>query len=713
MSQVAQHGFAPRSVAYDGRAVTIDGRRTLIVGGSIHYPRSTPGMWPDLMRRAKEAGLNAIDTYVFWNLHERRRGVYDFSGRLDLVQFLTLAGQHGLNVVLRVGPYVCAETNYGGFPAWLRDVPGIQMRTDNEPFKAEVARWLSMLADLVRPLTAPQGGPVILAQVENEYGLVAKNYGDAGRRYLGWCAERARVMELGVPWVMCVGAAAGVLETINGFYAHEQLDRFFADHPDQPALWTEHWPGWYDLWGYPRSARKAADVAYATARFFAAGGAAVNYYMWHGGTNFGRDGMYLQATSYAFDAPLDEFGLETTKSRHLARLHHILREHADVLLHSPRPTPAPLGEQGRVYIIGGAAGTQGGARPLAFLCNDSPDARAAVSFDGAAHELAPRSVRIVRGGEVLFDTARVEPEIVVSRSMTPLDAKVLSPFEVWREPTPSDWPRPVRSRFVGEGPVEQLRLTRDETDYCWYTTWIDVPEEGGTKARVTIEGVADVIYLFVDGRLRAYRSALVEERGPTTGEAFHWSTTFRISPGDHELQLLCAAVGLVKGDWQIGQQNMADERKGVWGRVLWDGQALQGPWFMAPGLLGERYQLFGPAGELASWRPDPERFHNLPLCWFRTRFDGPHGAEPIAIDLTGMNKGMIWLNGHCVGRYWLAPATQRPPEWLAGAIQSGPPDHPTQRHYHLPAEWLAAKNTLVLFEELGGDPSTVQLCRWA
>src|SRR3954462_11493729 len=117
-SRMSQVGY---EVGYDSRAVTIDGRRTLLLGGSIHYPRSTPGMWPDLMRRAKEAGLNAIDTYVFWNLHERRRGVYDFSGRLDLVHFLTLAGRHGLNVILRVGPYVCAETNYGGFPAWLRD----------------------------------------------------------------------------------------------------------------------------------------------------------------------------------------------------------------------------------------------------------------------------------------------------------------------------------------------------------------------------------------------------------------------------------------------------------------------------------------------------------------------------------------------------------------------------------------------------------------
>jgi beta-galactosidase len=126
------------NVSYDHRAVTIDGERTLLLSGAIHYPRSTPGMWRSLMQHSQEAGLNAIETYVFWNLHERRRGVYDFSDRLDIRRFLDIAHELGLYVILRIGPYICAETNYGGLPAWLRDVPGIQMRTDNEPFLREM-----------------------------------------------------------------------------------------------------------------------------------------------------------------------------------------------------------------------------------------------------------------------------------------------------------------------------------------------------------------------------------------------------------------------------------------------------------------------------------------------------------------------------------------------------------------------------------------------
>ena len=134
------------TVGYDRRSITIDGRNELLISGAIHYPRSTPAMWPELFDQSRRAGLNTVETYVFWNLHERQRGTYDFSDRLDLPRFCRLAQAAGLHVILRIGPYICAETNYGGFPAWLRDVPGIRMRTDNAPFeragliKSEVMR---------------------------------------------------------------------------------------------------------------------------------------------------------------------------------------------------------------------------------------------------------------------------------------------------------------------------------------------------------------------------------------------------------------------------------------------------------------------------------------------------------------------------------------------------------------------------------------------
>ncbi|MCS6831641.1 MAG: beta-galactosidase, partial [bacterium] len=415
------------NIGYDHRAVTIDGKRTLLLSGAIHYPRSTPGMWRSLMQHSKEAGLNAIETYVFWNLHERRRGVYDFSDRLDLRRFLDTTQEFGLYVILRIGPYICAETNYGGLPAWLRDVPGIQMRTDNEPFLREMGRWVRFLCDYLRPYFAPNGGPIILAQIENEYGNIAWRYGEEGERYLKRLAEMAEALQVGVPWVMCKGSAPGIIETINAFYAHPLLDEYFTQYPDKPALWTEHWPGWYDLWGYPHNRRTPENVAYAAARFFAAGGTGMNYYMWHGGTNFDRDGSFLQTTSYDYDAPLDEYGLPTTKMYHLARLHRILQDYADVLVESERARPETLEEGVLVYAY------QHAGRSLVFLCHDDPQHEVTVSYEGRRHTLPPQSVTLIGDGQPLMNTAQVEPQCVVERRMKPCDTQ-LSPFQWWVEP---------------------------------------------------------------------------------------------------------------------------------------------------------------------------------------------------------------------------------------------------------------------------------------
>jgi beta-galactosidase GanA len=145
------------------------------------------------MRAIREAGLNAIDTYVFWNEHEQERGQYDFvSAGRDLRLFLQLAHEQGLYVVLRIGPYVCAEWNYGGFPYWLREVPGIDFRTWNAPFMQEMSRFVEHTVGHVKDLFYQNGGPIILLQIENEYGLVEKEYGEEGHRYIEWAAEFAQ-----------------------------------------------------------------------------------------------------------------------------------------------------------------------------------------------------------------------------------------------------------------------------------------------------------------------------------------------------------------------------------------------------------------------------------------------------------------------------------------------------------------------------------------
>ncbi|GIV20946.1 MAG: hypothetical protein KatS3mg023_2697 [Armatimonadota bacterium] len=692
------------NVSYDRRAITIDGKRTLLLSGAIHYPRSTPGMWRSLMEHSKEAGLNAIETYVFWNLHERRRGVYDFSDRLDIRRFLDIAHELGLYVILRIGPYICAETNYGGLPAWLRDVPGIQMRTDNEPFLREMERWVRLLCDYVRPYFAPNGGPIILAQIENEYGNIAWRYGEAGEHYLKRIAEMAESLQVGVPWVMCKGSAPGTIETINAFYAHPLLDEHFTCHPDKPALWTEHWPGWYDLWGYPHNRRTPENVAYAAARFFAAGGTGMNYYMWHGGTNFDRDGSFLQTTSYDYDAPLDEFGLPTTKMYHLAHLHRILQEYAPVLVESERAQPETLPEGALMYTY------QHEGRSLLFLCNDDTQKTIEVSCAGRRYQLPPQSVTLIGDGQPLMNTAQVEPQYVLERRMEVCDPK-LAPFQWWVEPLPNGEPIPLHPPVLSDKPVEQLQFTHDETDYCWYVAKIMVLPHQEGKGVLELQGVADVVHLFLDGQFVATtQSPLPENRNLDDPESFTQRFELEMSAGEHTLAILCCALGLVKGDWMLGEHNMADERKGFWGRLLWRSEPLEAPWRIEAGLRGEHCRVYAEGSAYVRWESSIEVARGKPLCWWKTTFERPKTNAPLALDLSGMTKGMAWLNGRCIGRYWLAAGTGKPEEWLLQAVYPEGEGLPTQRYYHLPADWLREQNVLVLFEELGGDPTQVRLC---
>ncbi|XP_027902465.1 LOW QUALITY PROTEIN: beta-galactosidase 15, partial [Vigna unguiculata] len=178
-------------VSHDGRAIKIDGKRRVLISGSIHYPRSTPGMWPDLIKKAKEGGLDAIETYVFWNAHEAVRREYDFNGRNDLIRFLKTIHDEGLYAVLRIGPYVCAEWDYGGIPVWVYNLPGVEIRTSNQVYMNEMKNFTILIVDMVRKekLFASQGGPIIISQIENEYGNVMSSYGDAGKAYIDWCAN--------------------------------------------------------------------------------------------------------------------------------------------------------------------------------------------------------------------------------------------------------------------------------------------------------------------------------------------------------------------------------------------------------------------------------------------------------------------------------------------------------------------------------------------
>ena len=159
----------PYNVSYDSRALLINGQRTLLQSGSVHYPRAPPAMWPSVIQQAKVHGLNMIETYVFWNWHEVRLGVYDFETEgHDLGAFLQTIADAGLFVHLRLGPYACAEWNYGGIPAWMKFQPNITFRTDNFSWEERSEQFVQVVLNRIEPFLARNGGPIVLAQVSTQ-----------------------------------------------------------------------------------------------------------------------------------------------------------------------------------------------------------------------------------------------------------------------------------------------------------------------------------------------------------------------------------------------------------------------------------------------------------------------------------------------------------------------------------------------------------------
>ncbi|KAG5543125.1 hypothetical protein RHGRI_016020 [Rhododendron griersonianum] len=391
------------TVTYDSKAIIINGQRRILISGSIHYPRSTPDMWEDLMQKAKDGGIDVIDTYVFWSGHEPSPGNYNFEGSYDLVHFVKTAQKLGLYVMLRFGPYVCAEWNFGGFPVWLHFVPGISFRTDNAPFMAAMQKFTTKIVAMMkkRNLFESQGGPIILSQIENEYGGVEKLLGAPGQAYMNWTASMAVGLDTGVPWVMCKqpDAPDPVINTFNGFYC----DTFSPNKPYKPTMWTEAWSGWFTEFGGPIHKRPVEDLAFAVARFILRGGSFVNYYMYHGGTNFGRtSGGPFITTSYDYDAPIDEYGLiRDPKYGHLKELHRAIKQCEQALVSSD-PNVTKFGPALQAHVFSG----QGFCS--AFLSNSDTKSAAQVKFYNKKYKLPPWSISILPNcsSAPVFNTAK-------------------------------------------------------------------------------------------------------------------------------------------------------------------------------------------------------------------------------------------------------------------------------------------------------------------
>ncbi|XP_062053641.1 beta-galactosidase-1-like protein 3 [Lepus europaeus] len=317
-------GLGTGSTATGHAHFTLNGRKFRIFGGSIHYFRVPREYWRDRLLKLKACGFNTVSTYIPWNLHEQKRGKFDFSGNLDLEAFVRMAEVIGLWVILRPGPYICGEIDLGGLPSWLLQDSKSRMRTTDKGFVEAVDRYFDHLVPRMAPLQYHQGGPVIAFQVENEYGAYDKD-----KHYMPYILEA--LLKRGIVELLLTsdllghatkGYVKGALATVNIRKPSRKVSKELSQlQGNKPILVMELWIGWYDYWGAEKHfVRNTRDVEHTVAEFIKYN-ISFNAYMFHGGTNFGfmngaifKSDVYRSiVTSYDYDAVLTEAGDYTEK----------------------------------------------------------------------------------------------------------------------------------------------------------------------------------------------------------------------------------------------------------------------------------------------------------------------------------------------------------------------------------------------------------------
>ena len=311
----------------------LNGKPFVVKAAEIHYPRIPRQYWEHRIKMCKALGMNTICIYIFWNIHEQREGVFDFKGQNDVAEFCRLAKKNGMYVIVRPGPYVCAEWEMGGLPWWLLKKKDIRLREQDSYFMSCVDRFEKHVAEQLAPLTIQRGGPIIMVQVENEYGSYGENKAyisqirDTLRKYwdiksdnttpsqqttLFQCDWNSNFEKNGLndlTWTMNFGTGAKI---------DDQFRRLRELRPNAPLMCSEFWSGWFDKWGARHETRPAKDMVAGIDEMLSKG-ISFSLYMTHGGTSFGHwagansPGFAPDVTSYDYDAPINEYGEPTEK----------------------------------------------------------------------------------------------------------------------------------------------------------------------------------------------------------------------------------------------------------------------------------------------------------------------------------------------------------------------------------------------------------------
>ncbi|NUT97624.1 MAG: beta-galactosidase [Saccharothrix sp.] len=518
-----------------------DGRPHRVLSGAVHYFRSLPAQWGRRLSVLRGMGLNTVETYVPWNLHEPAPGRYHDLEALG--SFLEAAAAEGLDAIVRPGPYICAEWENGGLPWWLSG----PLRCSHPDYLAAVDSWFDVLIPLVAEHQVTRGGNVVMVQVENEYGSYGSDH-DYLRHLRDGLVRRGIDVPLftsdgGEALFLTGGLVPDTLGTVNfGSDAAGQFAEFRRHRPRDPLFCMEFWDGWFDHWGDRHVVRSPEDAAAALDEVLAAG-ASVNLYMAHGGTNFGfwaganasgdvHDGAYRPTvTSYDYDAPMDEAGNPTPK---YWAFREVIGRYAP-LPEPPPPPPATL-PSGEITLT--------------------------------------RSVRLTD----VYRTTIHTPHVPTFEELGRHQGFLLH-----------------RTTLPGPRPPLPLRL-RD---------------------------LRDRAQLFVDGTPHEVFSRAADPEAVEHADV----------PGDVTIELLVEAMG------RINYGPLLGERKGIVGGVLHERQYVHG-WETTPIPLDTLPEL--------PWDTGTSTYGPLFLGGTLT-VDQPRDAY---LDLAGWTKGVVWVNGFCLGRYW-------------------------------------------------------------
>jgi beta-galactosidase len=565
----------------DGENWMLDGKPFVIRSGEMHYPRVPRAYWRDRMRKMKSLGLNTLCTYVFWNLHEPRPGEFDFSGNLDLAEYLRTAQAEGLWVLLRPGPYICSEWDFGGMPAWLLATPDMKVRSTDPRFLAAAEGYMKRVGREAAGLQVSRGGPILMVQVENEYGSFGSDvdYKNAVRRM---------IVEAGFDGQLYTSDGSGAANLAGGtfpdlpaainFGDQNNPERDFADfakfRTGVPRMCGEYWDGWFDHWGEMHHTTPATRSANAV-DWMLSRNISFSLYMVHGGTNFGfMAGANLgrdyepTVSSYDYDAAIDEAGRPTEKFRAIqAAIRKRLPAGAEF---PPLPDPLPMIAIPRFELKQSAA-----------------------------------------------LTARLPNAIAAERPMPMEMAGQSYGFILYRK-----------------------RLDR------------------------AVKGTLEV------GGMRDY--------------AVVWQGARRLGTLDRRKKQERLDVDLAAGEpvdilvENMGRSNfgplLVTERKGITGHVTLDGAEWTG-W--------QVYPL--PMSDPDAW-PFAADAAKAPALW-RGTFNVASPGDSF-LDMRGWGHGMVWINGHCLGRYW----------------KIGP-----QQTLYLPAPWLrAGENEAIVLDLEDGGAHTLE-----